>query len=397
MRARTAIAASVLVALLLAAATLAPRSRADEPAIDWQRASLLLARERRGEALSPDERAYLDRAKQERQRLAGRGPTTRPQMGGPLTPKESTGLVPLDELAGEQSYKGEDGGLYGGGQNVPPKTHAEAAAKELARIAPLDAAGQPAAAGQIVLVAIGMSNTTQEFSRFKEQADRDPAKRPEVVIVDAAQGGQAAREWDEAAGPRAKMVWAELDRRLAAARVTPRQVQAVWIKQALIGPAQYGQFPAHARRQRDHTVAIIQTARARFPSLRVAYLSSRTYGGYATGGLNPEPYAYEGAFAVRWIILEQIKGEPALNWNPARGEVKAPVVLWGPYLWADGVKPRKSDGLSYQRQDFAGDGVHPSVGPGRAKVAGVILRFFTTDPLARGWFVRAGAAATRPE
>ena len=89
-------------------------------------------------------------------------------------------------------------------------------------------------------------------------------------------------------------------------------------------------------------------------------MSSRIYGGYATTALNPEPYAYEGAFSIRWIIDAQIKGDPKLNWDAARGEVKAPVVLWGPYLWADGTTPRK-DGLVWNRDDLRdNDGTHPS-------------------------------------
>mgnify|MGYP003332739846 CR=1 FL=1 len=46
---------------------------------------------------------------------------------------------------------------------------------------------------------------------------------------------------------------------------------------------------------------IISAALALEQDLRIAYLGSRTYGGYATTPLNPEPHAYEGAFAVRRI------------------------------------------------------------------------------------------------
>ena len=60
----------------------------------------------------------------------------------------------------------------------------------------------------------------------------------------------------------------------------------------------------------------------------------------ATGGLNPEPYAYESAYAMRWLIQEQMAGRPELNADPSRGAVSVPVLLWGPYLWADGEKGR---------------------------------------------------------
>ncbi len=62
----------------------------------------------------------------------------------------------------------------------------------------------------------------------------------------------------------------------------------------------------------------------RFPNLRIAYVSSQTYGGYATTPLNPEPFAYESGFAVKWLIADQISGKPDLNYNPAKGFVRAP-------------------------------------------------------------------------
>jgi hypothetical protein len=143
----------------------------------------------------------------------------------------------------------------------------------------------------------------------------------------------------------------------------------------------------HGKKLEIDTLAVIQNAKAKFPSLRVAYLSSRIYGGYATGPLNPEPYAYESAFPVRWLIARQINGDQALNYDAARGEVRAPILLWGPYLWADGITPRKADGLTYSREDLAGDGVHPSEA-GRKKVAKLMLDFFKSDPLAKTWFAR---------
>src|SRR5208337_3736325 len=103
--------------------------------------------------------------------------------------------------------------------------------------------------------------------------------------------------------------------------------------------------------------------------------------------LNPEPYAYESAFAVRWLIEDQIGGKRHLNCDPDRGEVTAPLLLWGPYLWADGVKGRKVDDLIWKREDLGGDGTHPSPS-GQRKVAGLLLCFFKTDATAKPWFVK---------
>jgi hypothetical protein len=67
--------------------------------------------------------------------------------------------------------------------------------------------------------------------------------------------------------------------------------------------------------------------------------------------------------------------------------VKAPLLVWGPYLWADGDTPRKSDELTWLRNDFVTDGTHPSPA-GQKKVVDLLWKFFTTDPLAKSWFVK---------
>ena len=85
--------------------------------------------------------------------------------------QKSTGLKPLTEMTTRDRYKGEDGGLYGGGKNEPPPTHQRAAQEALKKITPLDAQGQPAKDGKIVFISLGMSNTFGEFRMFQELAD----------------------------------------------------------------------------------------------------------------------------------------------------------------------------------------------------------------------------------
>jgi hypothetical protein len=286
-------------------------------------------------------------------------------------PRDSIGLIPLTQMSATDRYKGEDGGLYGHGENTPPEAHRKAAEVELAKIVPLNADGQPAADGIIGFVSISMSNATQEFQVFKQRADADRRKSARVTIVDCAQGGQAMAQWVD---PKARS-WLEADRRLVAAKVSPQQVQVAWIKLANIAP--HGDLAEHGRKLQKDAAAVIRNAKARFPNLRVIYFGSRIYAGYSTGVLNPEPYAYESAFAVRWLIQDQMKSD-----------ARSPILLWGPYLWADGTTPRKLDGLVWKREDVANDGVHPTMA-GREKVAKLLLDFFTTDALATGWFVGA--------
>ena len=111
----------------------------------------------------------------------------------------STGNIPLNDL-GRGSYKGFTAGLYPAGSDMPPAAHAAAAlAIATDQIKPLNASGNPDSVnGRIVMISIGMSNTTQEFASkgtqtFKLRADADPAKNPQLVIVDGAQSGRPLR------------------------------------------------------------------------------------------------------------------------------------------------------------------------------------------------------------
>jgi hypothetical protein len=293
--------------------------------------------------------------------------------------QKSTGLKPLTEMTAEDRYKGEDGGLYGGGRNEPPKAHQRAAEEAMRRIAPLDADAKPSKDGRIVVISLGMSNTYGEFRLFKELADRDPRKSPDVLFVNCAIGGAGVSSW---AKPRSG-TWQKVAERLKEAGVTAEQVQVAWIKHAEPGPSPDDSPLQYARKVKDHITSSLAITRATFPNLRVAYLSSRIYGGYNIAGLrrvNPEPFAYETAFSVRWVIQDQIRSE-------TKTRLDGPVLLWGPYLWADGVVPRKADNLVWERRDLGEDGVHPSR-IGGEKVARLLLDFFKTDPGARTWFLK---------
>jgi hypothetical protein len=293
--------------------------------------------------------------------------------------QRSTGLKPLTEMTAEDRYKGEDGGLYGGGKNEPPEFHQRAARDAVQKITPLDAQGKPATDGKIVFISLGMSNTAGEFMSFKEVADRDPQKAQAVALVNCAVGGAGVASWAKPGSG----TWQTVSERLKQAGVTAEQVQVAWIKHAEPGPSPDDMPLQYAKKIKADIAASLAITRNTFPNLRVAYLSSRIYGGYNIAGIrrvNPEPFAYETAFSVRWVIQEQIDREKA-------GKVEGPILLWGPYLWADGVTPRKSDGLVWERKDLGEDGVHPSK-IGREKIANLLLAFFKGDAGAKTWFVR---------
>ena len=281
----------------------------------------------------------------------------------------STGMIPLTDL-GTGTYKGMVGGLYGAGANELPDAHLTNGLRAAARIVPRDGRGAPNPAGRIVLISIGMSNTTQEFSAFQELVRRDAGVSPSLITVDGAQGGMTAADW---ADPGAD-AWSVLDKRLRAAGVTRAQVQAAWVK--LANRAYSTPVDTYRAQLEQDWIVTLRNLRDRFPNLQIAYHSSRIYAGYATSLLNPEPYAYESGFVVKRIIQRQISGQLAPR----------PWLAWGPYLWADGLVPR-SDGLTWQCSDFQSDGTHPSTA-GRRKVAQRLLDFLESDDTARPWFTR---------
>jgi hypothetical protein len=365
--------ARIVCALVLTGVIAVPSGPAREPAatasgdtgpVDQDKARRLFQREQRGEKLTSEEEEYLNRAKELRKRAGAASGTQR---------KPPASFKPLCDMTAEDRYEGEDGGLYGSGSNMPPAPLKESADAALARIQPLDAAGTPAADGRIVLVSISMSNATQEFSVFKRLADQDARTSAKLTIVDCAQGGQAMAEW---APPDARP-WDEAKARLARAGVSLAQVQVAWVKLANKVPA--GSMQDHLTKLEADTVRVLRNSQTIFPNLRVVYLGSRIWAGNANGPLNPEPYAYESAFAARHLIQRQMKGDAALT------DDKAPLLLWGPYLWADGTKGRRMDELKWEPPDFAADGVHPS-SSGREKVARLLLEFFAGNELAKGWF-----------
>jgi PKD repeat protein len=303
-------------------------------------------------------------------------------------------------------YKGLSAGLYPNGANSCPPIH-QVDGIQIAtnQILPLDSAGNVNTnTGKIVLLSLGMSNTTQEWASgdnlthnitnaFKFRADHDPSKNPQLVIVDGAISGQDAIQWTN---PNAG-TWSEvITQRLVQAGVTTNQVQAMWLKEALADPRNYGAFPLHAQALQSDLEIIARIAKSKYPNLKLIYLSCRTHA-YDTNSadLNPEPFAFETAFADKWAVQDQIAGQNNLNFNPSNGPVLAPWISWGPYIWVDGTVPR-SDGLVWPCSDVQQtDFTHPSSN-GVYSVATQLLAFFKTDPTTTPWFLRKSINGSPP-
>ena len=408
-----------LLVAAIAFSAMATSVHAQAP-IDPVRGRQLMERSSRGETLTAEEQAYLDRVKQAiKMRAAAKQPANSipKQPTTPVDPADWATLVPITDMTARDRYKGEDGGLYGGGQNVPPDAHRMAHLQESQKIRPLDANGVPSDDGKIGLITIGFSNTSMESEDFKRAADSDPNKSSYVNIVNGSIGGRSAVMWAwdgadvlpkaeqerletqmdllhmpksnrKSAVNTSKDTWPTLANRIEAAGLSAKQVQACWLKHVEANPTPLGAFPAHARALQADIASILNIAKYHYPNLRIVYLSSRTFGGWsgrASG--SPEPYAYESGFGTRWVVQSQINGESQLNSDPARGEVKAPLVLWGPYIWAQGDSPRKLDGLTWTQNDVRPDQLHPNE-VGMKKTTALLLNFFKTNEGTSTWFLK---------
>lgn len=311
------------------------------------------------------------------------------------TPTPGTLRVPLTDMGGS-NYLAFAGGLYPGGDTAPA-AHAAEGLRRANAVRPLDVAGRPDAAGRYVLLSIGMSNTTQEFCSsgsglpcdpwtFMGQAAADGSvNHTSLALVNGATGGRTSSFWDAASDADYDRI---RDTRLSPQGLSELQVQIVWLKVANASPTVSLPSPQSdaymlVRQMGD----IARALRTRYPNLQQVFVSSRIYAGYATTALNPEPYAYESGFAVKWLIEAQIRQMATGAADARAGDLayeRAPWLAWGPYLWADGVSPR-SDGLVWERADLVADGTHPSRS-GQTKVGSMLLAFFKQSPQARCWF-----------
>lgn len=291
--------------------------------------------------------------------------------------KTSSGNIPINDL-GTGNYNGSMAGLYPNGSNVRPLSH-DKALDRVGRMVLLNTAGQVDPANGIFLfMSIGNSNVNHEWQYFMDHADADPVRNDRMVLHNGAQVGKNA---DEIANP-LDIYWTHVDEHLAEVGYTPLQVQAIWFEESLADPTDH--WPDSANSMLGYLRSIVQIIKARYPNVSRIYHSSRIYGGYAPTGPSHEPYCYEYGFSTKWLIEQQLNGDPTMNFDPAKGPVLAPWMAWGPYMWADGLIPR-SDGLTWLCSDFRPDGKHPN-DDGNAKITAYLLNFFKTDPTSKTWF-----------
>jgi hypothetical protein len=277
----------------------------------------------------------------------------------------SVGRQPLDQL-GTRTYLGFEGGLYPEGASDPPPDHAGEGRAHAARVLPVDPVGEVSDAGAIVVLALGSENAGRQFEALTNLAVVDPSLAKDIVWVNGAGNDTGA---DAPDADRVRDEW------LAPTGLSEAQVQVIWLAPVSASPETGLPDPdADAFALLAQLGDRVRELHARYPNLRLVLLSSTVYGGYATGSLPAEPYAYESAFAVKWLVEGQIRQNAGLGIDPVAGDLApdvAPWLGWGPYLWADGLEARE-DGLDWTCGDFVADGTHLS-SSGEEKAAGLLL------------------------
>ena len=311
--------------------------------------------------------------------------------------------TPLDDL-GTATYLDFEGGLYLNGSDKVPVDH-NADGLILSQLTPID--------GKIVMLSIGMSIAADTFIAFNQQAQVNPSVNHQTLsLLNGAQNDAIACYWTIPFGnldtcPVGSGKQNEYDRVkqqvLSPHQVTEAQVQVVWLYDCDDRPSISLAWPtADAYTLERYLGKIARAARARYPNLKLIFLTSREYGGYALSSLNPEPYAYESGFSVKWLIQAQVDQIRTGVVDPIAGNLDynsgiAPWLAWASYTWTDGAH-RRSDGFYWcdgqpnppcgGEVDVIKDGTHPN-NVGSAKLAGMLLNYFLDSPYA-SWFRASG-------
>jgi len=298
------------------------------------------------------------------------------------------------DVLGPNTYEGTKGGLYPGGSNKTPAAHLSYGIGLGQQIQPLDANGAADPNGKEVLLIVGESIVFLEGEYLAQDGNADPAKNPSVVVVNGGQGGATLGYLKDAQNA----YWTTmLTYLLPNYGVTAEQVVAVWIEP--VNGIHSGTFPSDVSQFQNNIEQVMQTLQILFPNIKIVYLSSRYYAGYSNGVVtdNPEPYAYETGFAVKWAIQDQLNGLKRLNYDPTKGPVLAPWMEWGPYYWSNGLVVPNTEGLVWPCEDLKYDGTHPNHASGKEKVANQVLNFLKADPTATPWFLTPAARSkTKP-
>lgn len=258
-------------------------------------------------------------------------------------------IVPLPEL-GAGFYKGEQGGLYPDGLNVPPAAY-------LAELEVM--ATQLAQDDELVVACLGMSMMQNACGGFIDNGYASgPDINPALRVINAAIGSKQ-QNWEQVD----HRVWSDSKIRLLSAGFAPEEVDIVLYHNAWGGPTL--PFPDHSLLMLDSLRVTMDNIVYHYPNTQIIYLNSRHYGGWNADSKSPEPWAYEEGFSYKWLIAERINEE-----------IDTPLLAWQAYQWIP----------TWPQSFFIEDGLHLSL-EGQAASAEVWANFFSTSSYMSPWYL----------
>ena len=346
--------------------------------------------------------------------------------------------------------------------NTHPSQHSDDGVTLANLITPLDANGVATNTGKIGVVGIGMSNWTQELcvnnTILAGQTCKDNQNvvstfiptltnytvNPAVVVVDCAHDAAGAFQWVDntvnnrwgncintdlpisttyggGGGITTKqievLIWKAADELGAAAYPCPTSPDincssistytSCIAVSATANQMAHGYFNYISRSNPEACLyeqnvgKMLRYAQTQFPNLRMAFLFTRIYAGYApTGSLNPEPFGYEYGFATKWVINAQMTQRFNGTIDPIAGNLQystgssfppsqtAPWITWGSYWWAQGAATCSHCQVSTSYptvNDYQADATHPSTGA-ITKVVSNMINFLENSVFASPWF-----------
>jgi hypothetical protein len=270
-------------------------------------------------------------------------------------------------------------GLYPGASNEMPAEHRAAGERMAEMIQPLDVEGRPDAnRGRILGLSLGHSNAKMYFDALQAALrDRASELHPRFEFLNAAIGGQMLPQLLALGGP----VWSKARELTSQSGYSATQVQVVFLHTTYPGAVNAFKvppphFPQTMRQMARDLGRVLEHVVRQYPNTRIAYLTSdglRHHTGY-------EPHVWMEAFAVKWLIEDQIRGAAGTAYEGEQRRL--PWLTWGPYIWD----------ARWDRSYFT-DGVHPA-----PKALSVFVDRYvahlTTDSAARPW-LRADSGAAR--
>lgn len=279
--------------------------------------------------------------------------------GEPLRAVDYTTPIPLPQLCGD-TYFGQDGCLYPGG-NTPPPAYA----------AQLDAvAADLANDSQVVVLALGMSmqqNATQGFQQSGYASGITPAGtavNPAFLLINGAVGSKQ-QVWVD---PN-HTVWDRGIQMLDAAGLSSTDVDVVLYHNAWAGPSSEP-FPNHALTMQASVQITLGIIADKYPNTQLILVTNRHYA-LSPDSKHPEPFAFEEGFSWKWLVEDRI------NCTADCG----PLVAWLANQWV----PDWANRPEY----YIYDGLHLSPGPGGGQWASAAIWYdaMSTTSFIAPWYL----------